>query len=222
MPRNDAKGRSKTGGRFAMLPLSVLKHPAVTTLEPAARWVLVAMAGQFSGGNNGALALPRTVAREYGVRSADTLKRSLEILCQRGLIEQTHSGSYVPPTAAQYALCWQPINQTQWTRGARTATHAYRLQTWTRATRAPRNARPTRGPRPGRIPKTNCAARSADPLGPPTGPAGPHGDPLKAPFGSAHRTDFGPTRVRPPDTSRYLPDGAPFLPNQTKRISPHE
>lgn len=121
-----AKGRSQTGGRFALLPLSVLKDPAVTSLDPAVRWVLVALAAQYSGGNNGAISLTLPVAREYGIRSSDTLRRGLSELCERRLIEKTFQGSYTPPLPARYAINWQPLNDTEWTRACRTASHAYR------------------------------------------------------------------------------------------------
>lgn len=190
----------KTGGRFALVPLSVLKDPAVTTLDASVRWVLIALTGQYSGGNNGRLSLTRAVAREYGIRSVDTLRRGLLKLCERGLIEQTHPGSYVPPTPACYALTWQPLDQTEWTRKTRTPSHAYRTTgPWTRATAAP--ARPYRGTqRSGRIPrKTINAVRPPDPLGPFTGPfvliegaetrrLGPPTGPIFRTAGSAHRT----------------------------------
>lgn len=122
------KGRRSTSGRFALLPLSVIKDPAVTTLDPAVRWVLVALAGQFSGGNNGAISLTLAVAREYGIRSSDTLRRGLGVLRERRLIELTFQGSYVPPKPARFALNWLPLNQTEWTCATRVASHAYKQE----------------------------------------------------------------------------------------------
>lgn len=207
MRKPNPTGRRSDGGRFAQLPLCVIKHSAVTTLTPAERWVLVALAGQFSGGNNGALCLTRGVAKEYGIRSADTLGRSLGVLQTRGLIEQTHAGSYVPATAARYAIAWHALNQTQWSSASRTASHRYRSWEGARATKPPRKPCRTTGTRAGRIPKINCAARPADPSGPASGTTQAPGAHQKGRMGPASGTILTPSRVRPADTSRYLPDG---------------
>lgn len=119
------RGRSSSG-RFALLPQDVLKHPAVTSLSAAVFKVLVAVAAQYSGGNNGALALTRAMAREYGITSNDTLRRSLAILCSRRIIDCTDPGSHVPPRPARYSINWKPLNDTEWTRATRTPSHAYR------------------------------------------------------------------------------------------------
>lgn len=156
-----------------MLPLSVLKHAAVAALDPAARWVLVALAGQFSGGNNGGLSLTRAVAREYGINSSDTLTRGLQALCEAGLAERTYLGSYRPPAPARYALTWHPMNRTEWTNAAPAATHAYRSTIF--GDRPPVPAGPAIGPtKPGGGLET---AR----MGPPTGP-------ISQPSGTDHRS----------------------------------
>ena len=175
----NATGRAgKTSGRFALLPLTVLKDPAVTSLDPAVFKVLVAMTGQYSSGNNGALALTLPAAREYGIRSSDTLRRSLKELEARGLIDRTFPGSYRPALPARFAINWQPLNNTEWTRETRTASHSYKA---IRAVRPPDPAVPATGPTKPRISFENVA------MVPATGPTS------------------APPWVRPPDTSRYLP-----------------
>ena len=108
-----AKGRRESG-RFVMLPHSIIQHPAVATLHPACRWVLVALVAQYDGKNNGALALPMPTARLFGITSSNTLNRSLRELRARGLVIQTHPGSYHPPEVARYAITWKPTDDTQW------------------------------------------------------------------------------------------------------------
>ena len=50
-------GRKKTGERFAKIPRDLMRHPAVATLNHAAFRTLVALAGEYHGGNNGAIAI---------------------------------------------------------------------------------------------------------------------------------------------------------------------
>lgn len=199
MPRLDTRGRRpNSGDRCAILPLVVLKHEAVTTLPAAVHRVLVAMAGQFSGGNNGALSLTRSVAREYGIRSVETLQRGLAQLRERGLLELTYPGSYIPKVPACYAVTWRPLNRTEWTNETRAASHAYRASNWQRTTKAPRHS--YRGDKAGgRIPgKPTCRDRSPVPVGPPAGPviqpmrpkpapSGPLAGPVSDPIGTAYR-----------------------------------
>lgn len=117
------------GERFAALPVSVLTSPAVATLSAATRWVLVALAAQFTGRNNGALSLPAAAAAKFGITSRDTLYSGLARLCERGLAIQTDPGSYQPPRPARYAVTWRPLDDTAYTTGTRTASHDYR--NWT-------------------------------------------------------------------------------------------
>ena len=109
------RGR-KESGRFTMLPHVVIEHPAVTTLNPALRWVLVVLAAQHNGRNNGALALPISTAKLFGITSTNTLNRGLRALEERGLIVQTSPGSYHPPKPARYGITWKPMDHTEWSR----------------------------------------------------------------------------------------------------------
>jgi triphosphoribosyl-dephospho-CoA synthetase len=122
--RERFKGRRESG-RFAMLPESVLMHPAVTTAPPAVRWVLVALTAQYNGHNNGALVLTTQVAKAFGIGSVDTLRRGLGDLEQRQLIEKIDPGSYRPPRPARFAITWKPLDATEWCRQS-PAAHAYR------------------------------------------------------------------------------------------------
>lgn len=123
LKRERARGR-KESGRFVMLPHAVIQHRAVITLSPAARWVLVAVAAQFNGKNNGALALPLSTASSFGITSSNTLSRGLHELESRSLIVKTFQGSYSPPLPARYAITWQPFDDTTWSRkGAQTSTY---------------------------------------------------------------------------------------------------
>jgi hypothetical protein len=125
MSRRHAK-RTSRGGRFARLPLSVLKTPAVTTLSHAEFRVLVLLAAQYTGYNNGDLGITRSQAAEQGIGSDHTLYGALRNLEARGLIDQTYRASRVPPRPAKYAISWESVDDTEWSSSVRLPTHAYR------------------------------------------------------------------------------------------------
>jgi hypothetical protein len=93
-----------------MVPVEVLESEACRTLPGTVFKVMVVLAAQFHGSNNGSLTLPLSAARRFGVRSNDTLKRALQTLCERGLIELTHQGGLPPYGCSKYALAWRDIN----------------------------------------------------------------------------------------------------------------
>jgi hypothetical protein len=99
---------------------------AVITLEHAAFRVLVLFAAQYHGGNNGALGITRDQAAQNGIGSNRTLYKSIRELELRGLIDKTYPASRVPPRPAMYALTWEAVDDTAWSRSERLATHAYR------------------------------------------------------------------------------------------------
>jgi hypothetical protein len=139
MLRRHPKRRSG-GGRFARLPLSVLSTPAVTTLSHAHFRVLALLAAQFNGYNNGSLGITRTQAAKQGVGSDHTLYGALKALELRGLIDQTYHASRVPPRPAMYAITWESLDDTNWSRSTRVASHAYRE--WQAPPKVPRGRRP--------------------------------------------------------------------------------
>ena len=104
--RATARQGRRTGERFARLPVEVLQSEACRTLDGTALKVLVALAAQFHGSNNGILTLPLSAARNFGIRSSDSLNRGLKELVERGLIEKTHQGGLPPYGCSKYALCW--------------------------------------------------------------------------------------------------------------------
>ena len=108
-----------------MLPLTVLDKAAVITLHHAAFRVLVLMAAQFNGYNNGALGLSKSQASSQNI-SNKTLYKALATLEERGLIERTYPASRVPPRPTMYALMWIAIDDTEWSRSTRIPAHTYR------------------------------------------------------------------------------------------------
>lgn len=98
-------------GPFAMLPVDVLRTQAWRTLPHQARSVLVVLAAQYSGRDNGSVTLTRRTATDYGLGRPETLYRSLNELQARGLIVRTRPGTRIPPRSAMYALTWRQINE---------------------------------------------------------------------------------------------------------------
>lgn len=128
MPANvNAKGR-KIRGRFAHIPREAMDHAAVATLTHAQFRVLMLMAGQYNGHNNGALGVTAQQAAQQGIRSEHTLYGALKILEDRGLIERRYPASRVPPRPTMYSLSWRNVNDTEYTRLQRVPTNAY--QQW--------------------------------------------------------------------------------------------
>jgi hypothetical protein len=105
------KARIHETGPFAMLPDDVLLSEACRTLPHPAHRVLVVLAAQYFGRNNGSLSLTRTTAAKYGMRNPHTLDASFRELEERGLILRTRPGSRLPPRSALYAITWRPINE---------------------------------------------------------------------------------------------------------------
>lgn len=117
--------RQKQRGRFLMLPATVFESPAFRSLSHAEVRVLILLATDYDGGNNGRLALTRSQARLGGVGSNATLDSSLRVLEQRGFIIRTDPGRMRPPQPARFALTWQAMDKTEYSsQGA--AGHAYR------------------------------------------------------------------------------------------------
>ena len=113
----NAKGRRINGG-FLMIPHDVLRSDAYRGLSPSAVKLLVDLAGQFTGKNNGDLAACMTLMRTLGWSSTSTLHRAKLELLSAGLIEQTRQGGMnLGPSL--YAVTWKPIDACEDKRGKR-------------------------------------------------------------------------------------------------------
>jgi hypothetical protein len=135
------KGRSGGDTKpFAMLSVEVLTSDAVRTLPHLAHRVLVAVAAQYHGCNNGSLSLTRRTAREYGIGNTHTLAAALRELEERGLIRRTRPGSRIPPRSAFYAVEWlridEPLKNDPYD-GSSTQTASDRWRQWVAAKRSP-------------------------------------------------------------------------------------
>ena len=102
-----AKGRASSGS-FVSLPHIVLKHPAFATLTPRGTKLLIDLATQYRGKNNGDLSMPLSQMRSRGWNSSDQLQKAKNELIERGFIVVSRQGGR--NKCGLYAVTWQPID----------------------------------------------------------------------------------------------------------------
>ena len=102
-----AKGRASSGS-FVSLPHSVLKHPAFATLTPRGTKLLIDLATQYRGKNNGDLSMPLSQMRNRGWNSSDQLQKAKNELIERGFIAVSRQGGR--NKCSLYGITWQPID----------------------------------------------------------------------------------------------------------------
>jgi len=106
-----AKGRkspSKIPGRFVPLQHSVLTSAGFMSLEHASVRLLIYIAMQYSGHNNGRLVACSKVLRPLGWSSNQTVTRCVRQLVEHGLLFVTRQGGRNHPT--WYALTYRPLD----------------------------------------------------------------------------------------------------------------
>lgn len=112
-----ANGRNKTRkgdasrmpGRFIALPLTMLESAAFIGLTHPAKALLIEIAIQYMGNNNGRLLAGLGHLRKRGWTSSDVLYRALRQLIDVGLIYQTVQGQR-PNRASWYAVTWLSLD----------------------------------------------------------------------------------------------------------------
>lgn len=95
----------RDGGQFVALPHVVLDSRAYISASTAAKTLLVDMARQFNGRNNGDLSCAWKLMEPLNWRSEATLNRAKKELIERGLISETRKGAR-PNKASLYGLTW--------------------------------------------------------------------------------------------------------------------
>lgn len=97
------------GRQFLRLPLVVLESPGYRQASHTARSLLLDIAMQFTGNNNGKLTACAKYLNAKGWRSNDTIVRARRELIDCGLLIETRKGGW-PNTAAWYALAWRDLD----------------------------------------------------------------------------------------------------------------
>ena len=97
--------------RFAMLPLRILEMPEFQALKLTSKHVLVCLAGQFNGHNNGRLSFTQSDGLCFGITRSGTRCSALKELAGANFVIKTHGGGlrqYIPE-ATHWALAWIPL-----------------------------------------------------------------------------------------------------------------
>lgn len=107
-----ANGRGSKS-RFAGIPHAVLESDSYKNLGGSAVKLLVELARQFNGYNNGDLTTALSLLRDRGFSSGTTIRKAKDELLNARLIVETRMGIFTNPggRCALYALTWNPINE---------------------------------------------------------------------------------------------------------------
>ena len=109
--RNEKRRRNmgrQTTQPFLSLPHNVLDHDSFRTLSPRATKLLIDIAAQYRGYNNGDLYAPLSVMKKRGWKSNDQLFKARKELLDRGLILTSRQGGR--NKASLFALTWLQID----------------------------------------------------------------------------------------------------------------
>jgi hypothetical protein len=104
-----AKGNRES---FAGIPRKVIDHPDYQATNCTARALLLDLAYQYRGHNNGDLTTAIGTLKRRGWKSRSTIDRAKAQLLKNGLILETRAGRFSNPGAkpSLYALTWRKID----------------------------------------------------------------------------------------------------------------
>lgn len=108
--RGQSKQQGKTKHPFVMLEHRIIHSAAHADLKMSSRALLVLLATQFNGTNNGHLQATLSWLKPYGFGSQHTVSAAIADLIAHGFIYRTLS-SGANHQSARYAITWQPIHQ---------------------------------------------------------------------------------------------------------------
>ena len=102
--RNRHKG-NRIGEAFVALPYSVLNSPLFLALSPHAIKLLIDVAAQYRGDNNGDLSVAWKLMRPRNWRSEATLHKAKRELLEAGFLFEARKGRR-PNVCSLFALTW--------------------------------------------------------------------------------------------------------------------
>ena len=110
--RKRERGRT-TSGRFVQIPHVVLESPSFIGLPPRAVKLLLDVAYQYNGRNNGDLTTAWGFMEKRGWSSKETLSKAVQDLVDANLILKTRFGRFMNPGARcdLYAITWRAIDE---------------------------------------------------------------------------------------------------------------
>lgn len=99
----------RDGGGHVAIPVSVLNGAAYLGLGAHARMLLLDLAAQYRGNNNGDLCLAWKLMKPRGWKSEATLNKAKKALLEAGLIVEARKGAR-PNKCALIALTWYALD----------------------------------------------------------------------------------------------------------------
>ncbi len=111
MARNRHKG-NRIGEGFVALPYSVLNSPLFTALSPHALKLLIDVAAQYRGDNNGDLSAAWKMMQPRGWRSEATLHKAKHELLEAGFLYEARKG-HRPNVCSLFALTWFALDDNE-------------------------------------------------------------------------------------------------------------
>lgn len=184
MPKRWKEARDKRdGGTFVALPSVVIDSPGYRAAGHTARSLLIDLARQYSGRNNGKLTACRAYLGPLGWRSNDVIVRARRELIDCRLIVETRKGAR-PNRAGWYALTWLKLDVTE---GLDIDAKLYRTGGYLMPDRSPRHAGASLSPRAGPVKRETA---------PPRGPRGVIAGPCDGPIARETAVPVGRVAAR--------------------------
>ena len=106
--RRRLTGRQTTNS-FLSLPHHVLNHENFRCLSPRATKLVIDIAAQYRGNNNGDLCAPLSLMRKRGWNSSDQLNKAKKELVEKDVIRVSRQGGL--NKCNLYALTWLRIDE---------------------------------------------------------------------------------------------------------------
>ena len=109
MSKSKIKGSSRDGRRFVALPNVLLESQAYLAISYTSRALLLELALQYSGSNNGKLTICDKALKPRGWNSPATIHKAKRELLEYGFLCETRKG-HKPNKASWFALTWQTLD----------------------------------------------------------------------------------------------------------------
>lgn len=127
--RRFQKRSRKSEHSYLGIPHYIVRSPEFGALEPWSVKLLIELAGNYNGKNNGDLSAAFSVLKSRGWRSPGTLNGALKRLLAAGWITYTRHGGR--NRCALYAVTWWPIDHCEGkfleVRGETVARHSWKI-----------------------------------------------------------------------------------------------
>lgn len=107
--KKNRKAPERYSGGYSLIPHDVLDSPAYTSCSPRAKALLIDVARQHNGRNNGHMQLTQTWLARRGWKSVDQINKGWRELIQHNLIYQTKQGG-LNNGPNFFALTWYPVS----------------------------------------------------------------------------------------------------------------